>query len=364
MNILICENYNNPNQYISLLTKAYEKHGHAVTFGAQNFLFSGTVPDFVHIQWPESLYKWYDPLPETEKSLQLIVSRLRFYLERNVAVVYTMHNCLPHDHVSDFDKAVYAEIIKHATVIVHHGHNSVKQLHDSFPELNLGKSVVCPHGPYAYIEKDASLSKKEYGLPEDRYVYLNFGNQRKYKGIGFIHQVFGRWSNRKACLFSIGPNQFGARSNKLHSKAFVFLKNELLSFFGKQYSKFSSHNKTFLRSVPVEEIPRIMAACDVVFLGHKEGLNSGLLALAVSYGKPVIYPELGNFSEQVSDWEWKESYTAGDINSALAALDRMTFRLKAYPPGKCVFPNDHWLLQNSWEKHIEKIMLALEHHHV
>ncbi|MBV2245687.1 MAG: hypothetical protein KUL83_00855 [Lentimicrobium sp.] len=364
MNILICENYHHPNQYISLLADAYEKQGHTVLFGPQNFFYSGFVPDIVHIQWPESLYKWYESLPETEESLRFIGARLRFFLERKAAVVYTMHNNFPHDQVSGFDKAVYAEIVRHATVIVHHGHHSVKQLHDVFPELDPVKSLVCPHGPYTFIRQDTALSRKEYRLPGSSFVYLNFGNQRKYKGIDFIHKVFRKWSNRKSCLFTIGPNQFGARSKKFHVMAFVYLKNILSSTIGKQQSQWSSRKKTYLRSVPGEEIPRIMAATDVVFLGHKEGLNSGLLAMAVSYGKPVIYPELGNFSEQVMDWEWKESYTAGDIDSAVAALDRMAVRLKEYPPGKCVFPNDYWLTRNSWEKHIEIIMHALKIHQV
>jgi hypothetical protein len=117
--------------------------------------------------------------------------------------------------------------------------------------------------------------------------------------------------------------------------------------------------KTISRKFKTEEIPQIMAASDCMFLGHRAGLNSGLLALAASYGKPVVFPDIGNFRDQLQHWEWSEPYRAGDIHSARNALRRMIDRIAEYRPGNVFFDNKAWLDMHSWSKHVDTVVAAV-----
>ena len=103
-----------------------------------------------------------------------------------------------------------------------------------------------------------------------------------------------------------------------------------------------------------------MSSSDAFFLGHQQGLNSGVLSLAASYGKPVVFPDLGNFREQLEGWPWCESYKAGDIESAVHAVKTMRDRLADYAPGEIRFDNTRWAALNSWDVHVERILEALE----
>ena len=62
----------NTNEYVELLADAYIRQNIQVIFEEQNFLFSNFVPDIVHIQWPESIYRWKQLIPMTLESLKNI----------------------------------------------------------------------------------------------------------------------------------------------------------------------------------------------------------------------------------------------------------------------------------------------------
>ncbi|NCC55976.1 MAG: hypothetical protein EOM11_10970, partial [Erysipelotrichia bacterium] len=125
MKVLICTSYKMTNQYVELLADAYQQAGVEVVFGAENFLYANFKPDFVHIQWPEAIYKWRVALPKTKESINLIRSRLLWYRERKIPIIYTMHNILPHDLVSDHENQIFKTIAENADVVVHHGKESI-----------------------------------------------------------------------------------------------------------------------------------------------------------------------------------------------------------------------------------------------
>jgi glycosyltransferase involved in cell wall biosynthesis len=51
-----------------------------------------------------------------------------------------------------------------------------------------------------------------------------------------------------------------------------------------------------------EEVQKYFAACDVVALPYREGTTSGVMKLAMAFGKPVICTDVGDFSESVAVW--------------------------------------------------------------
>jgi len=192
-------------------------------------------------------------------------------------------------------------------------------------------------------------------------VFLNFGRQRAYKSPGFAADVFRALNRQDSFLFTIGPADAsrtrGAAAAGTCAAGGPFKKLLRLATGGPRTGA-----KTLSRTVPPEEIPRILAACDCMFLGHSAGLNSGLLALAASYGKPVVFPDIGNFRDQLQGWEWHEPYAAGDAGSALGALIKMLGRIAGRRPGDVAFDNRQWLDAHAWSRHVDMIVEAVTEH--
>lgn len=274
--------------------------------------------------------------------------------------MYTVHNILPSENITNFDKEFYKIILKYADIIVHYGKSSISLLINEFPECEGVHHIVGPHGPFPYKIENNKDSRAVYNLPESKYIFLNFGRQRPYKGGDFIEKVFKVWSDNDSYLFTIGPKNIQINNRNKIVNVLKRLNHSIEKNIVSILSGLSNNKKVILRPVPDEEVPTILSAIDVFFLGHQKGINSGLLALSVSYGKPVVFPDIGNFKEQLNGWEWYESYEAGNINSAIEALSRMRRRIAQHPPGSITFNNENWLKLNSWDRHVKIITDAVE----
>lgn len=55
-------------------------------------------------------------------------------------------------------------------------------------------------------------------------------------------------------------------------------------------------------SIPHDEVQRYFAACDVVVLPYTEGTTSGVLKLAMAFGKPILCTDIGDFPEALEVW--------------------------------------------------------------
>ncbi|MFW6053006.1 MAG: hypothetical protein ACOC8I_03755, partial [Desulfosalsimonas sp.] len=296
----------------------------------------------------------------SDESLSHIVeSRLRRFATHNIPIVYTAHNLLPHDTQSELDRKIYKIILQHANIIVHHGECSISLIKQHFPDCANASHIVCPHGPYTYEPKNDFQSRNLYGLPHSKYVFLNFGRQRPYKGYDFTVKVFKKWNRKDVFLFTRGPKT--TFHNDFHKAFGVFKQKYIEPVRAKIASRVWRASGSIQSPVEQSEISSVIAASDVFFLGHQDGLNSGILSLAASYGKPVVFPDLGNFAEQLSGWPWTESYSPRNVDSAIKALQRMKDRIDQYPPGEIRFDNKGWLDKNSWNKHVLTILKTVNH---
>ncbi|MGM0568723.1 MAG: hypothetical protein ACQESB_05850 [Elusimicrobiota bacterium] len=227
----------------------------------------------------------------------------------------------------------------------------------TYPKCKDANHIICPHGPYPYAEKDPRIARNAYKLPGKKYVLLNFGIQRPSKGLKFINKVIKKYAGNEYYLFTIGPLKTYKGRKKIIRK---FNDMILIPNLFKISTVLSKTKKTVLRKVSNDEIPSIVAASDIFFLGHNKGLNSGLLALAATYEKPVVFPDIGNFEHQMSGWPLYETYQAGDVKSAVKALETMLSRISQYSPGTVKVDNKKWLECNSWDIHVKGIMEALQ----
>ena len=357
MRILVCASYSRDNDYIRLLTEAYVEAGHTVILGPENLLYSNFVPDVLHLHWPEQFYKQHEHLARTTSSIQLLRKKLEDLGTKGVTIVYTLHNLRPHE-ISEaaFEDEIYRLFASTADVIVHHGKASITAARDRWPECSRAWHVVAPHGSYETAPVSRAVARAKYNFPSDKMVLLNFGLQRRYKGLFFLEAVLAGLDKDKLHLFTIGPYSPSPRTLCQHARKQLTLMRNLLT--QRIRSNFFGHTRV-IRNVPNDEISEIMAAVDMVMLGHQSGINSGLLALAASYSKPVVYPALGNFAEQLDGWILAEHYTPADKDSASAAVERLVRRLVQVDETEISNSHANWLARHTWSAHVEVVLANL-----
>jgi hypothetical protein len=329
----------NTNEYVELLADAYMKKGIQVIFEEQNFLYSNFIPHIIHIQWPESIYRWKNLIPMTNEGLEIFENKLKWYKGKCTKLVYTVHNLQPHDVANEFDHSAYTIFLKYADIIVHHGNESIELIKRKYPETITSNHIIAPHGSYP-IKKLPEIEqvKDKYDLPKNKIIFTNFGLQRSYKGIDFTLNVFKQLLNKNICYFTVGALINGAQP-------FEISQDELC-------------HRQIYKSIPPNEITDIIASTDVFFLGHSSGLNSGLIHLAISYNKPVIFPNIGNFEEQAKGFNFYEMYEVGNIESAQQAINRMLVKLNHCENN--LPDNKLWLNKNAWNIHIDRILKEIQ----
>ncbi|MEW6552568.1 MAG: hypothetical protein AB1389_10620 [Campylobacterota bacterium] len=340
MTLLLVSSYKkvDTNEYVELLADEYMKKGIQVIFEEQNFLYSNFIPDIIHIQWPESIYRWKKLLQMDTEGLKLLENRINWYKQNKTKIVYTVHNLQPHDNCETFDLEVYGVFLRNADIIVHHGKNSIKLIQDKYKETINSKHIVAPHGSYPVqklIEKN--IAQKKYAIPDNKIIFTNFGLQRSYKGGDFNLEVFKALNYKDICYFCAGMLVGD-------TKPFEIDQDELCT-------------RQLYKKISPEELKDIISATDVFFLGHSSGLNSGLIHLAISYSKPIIFPDIGNFKEQADGFEFFETYEVANVESSIRAINRMLKKLEQNK--NKIFNNLEWLNKNSWENHVNMILNEL-----
>jgi beta-1,4-mannosyltransferase len=331
------------NGYIPSLVKGYQNAQCEVVVGRVNFYLSDYKPDIVHIHWPEYLYdKECVPF---DKPDNVIKSRIKWYKEQGARIFLTVHNLLPHDEIKRKTRhSICESVFDYTDIIIHHGQASIRLMKKEYPKIVNKKHIVCPHGHYLihYRAVPKSKARNHLKLPQHAFVILNFGNIRPYKGFELLRNIFKKWTRPDKLLLVAG--KFDYRESPLSR-----LRRKGMELTGRYVNNEQFHFKR----IETQDIGHYFAAADLLLLSHTEGLTSGVLSMAATYGKPVVYPDIGNFREQMEGWIG-ESYQCGDVGSALNALDAIVRRIDEKPD----MDNKIWLEKNSWDEHVNRILSA------
>lgn len=328
------------NAYIPSLVEAYQKAGCEVVIGQANFYNSDWIPDMVHFQWPESIFKGNDYSIYGE-TYNVIKKRIEFYRSKNVIFIWTIHNVKPHESDSkDLDAQVYKLLVNETDIFVHHGKKSVEIMGTIYPDILKKSNLICPHGDYLiqYKDVDKGTAREKLNLPVNAKILMNFGLIKGYKGFDLLKDIFKGWKANNKFLFIAGDFLIGS-SIPLRIKRF---------WLGKIRTRTRKYGYHF-DYIHNSDVALFMSACDAIILTHKSGLTSGVIPLAITFKKPIVYPNLGNFEEQVIGWESAKCYQSSNVDSAIKALNSLELNTE-------VISNKEWLAKNSWDEHVRKIL--------
>lgn len=272
--VAMVPDYREGNPYQHLLAQALQENDVEVTFppvGRPRDLLQ-VKGDILHIHW---FPFWFPPetwkVPRRIREFFRVLDRLR---TRGVRVVYTVHNERDHESVvrpfwvrwteGRGRKAFYARV---DGFVFHCGDVLWK-----VPEAMDRPSVVYPHPDLspAYPERvDKIEARKRLGYAEGERILLVFGQIRPYKNLD-------RWARALESAPSLrlviaGECRLPGGCDPLRRPGVDLVDRRLSD----------------------EEVTIYLSAADGVLIPQFRMLTSGVVSLAMGFGKPLIVPRVG-----------------------------------------------------------------------
>lgn len=260
----------------------------------------------VHLHWIGHLFRHKSPFVSAMWSLRyialLVATRLRRF-----KVVWTLHNEVSHGsrhrYIEDAVRGVLVRWLTDGIVVMTHA--SASAFEARYGHRLAGKVFYVPHPVYssfygAALPKPAA--RERFGLAEQGTVYLFFGQVREYKDVGGLEDAFKHLEGTDARLILAGVCD--------PADAAVILQS------AEQDSRILVH----LERVPDEDVADLVSASDWVVLPYREVSNSGVMLLALSYGRPVVAPAVPTLEEVLGPKLASACYEIGEVRSLERAI--------------------------------------------
>jgi glycosyltransferase involved in cell wall biosynthesis len=241
--------------------------------------------------------------------MQLAVARWATFLEEvkkaGASIIWTAHNLWPHEYnFPELEAQARRLLVASADHVVVHCERAGTALQNAF-----GKARRLSVIRHPCFEVEVSLRPRgERTRRDEGLILLAFGAVRAYKNLEFLAETFRRCGTPADRLIIAGaPHQ---------SYDLTILRANCA---------FDARISLYDQEIPDGQLGPLFDAVDVVVFGYAQILSSGAVALAQSYGKPVIAPRLGCMVEVIPS-DAGELYTPGCPNSFAAALARIRTR--------------------------------------
>lgn len=282
MSIIFLPQADNP--YQELLRQALEKYGLAITyqsmFPSGHWLLAHRHQSIIlHLHWPHTLY-------HAEKHITRFLRKLLFARMLGYHIVWTMHNLLPHN--SSYSKGwTYLSrlvLVACSQAIIVHCNYAKHALWKTFYRNN--QVYVIPHGSYCHYYPSTSSraeARQQFRIHPAHCVYLYVGRIRPYKGIETLIQTFLQLAQPDTHLLIAGECTDEQFRQKLQD-------------FVRPYTQIT----LIPEGIPDAKIQPLFAAADVFVAAFSNILTSGSIILALSFGLPVIAPNMGCLTELIS----------------------------------------------------------------
>lgn len=288
MKILLTSNLNDGNDVIDGLYHRLQQHVDiqvSVKYFWETNLF--TVPDIIHIQWPEQLFFWK---PIDTEDLTRLIKQLKFWKDKGSKIIVTRHNIFPHT-LNALYKEAYEIVYSYCDAVIHYSNASIHNFNTLYDVKKIYPiHEIIFHPMYSDIENniDTESARKYLDIDEDKKVILIFGAIRNDEERQFTLNVFNILDIQKKVL--LAPSWYQRVAKRTPIK---WLFSKVKTFFDRPDKKLILSQKY----VHEDDIQMYMHAANIIFLPRFEVLNSGVLLLAYSFNKIVVGPSSGSVGE-------------------------------------------------------------------
>lgn len=238
------------------------------------------VPLVVHLHWLNQVLAKADSVGSADAALAAHADLLDTLHERGARVVWTVHNVLPHDSRFEEHEVRLRRQVAERADLVHVMSPRTEELTAPWFDLPAGRLLRCDHPGYQGVYPDwvtREEARRRLRVPEHALVVLLTGGLRPYKGMGELLSAVERVDSDRpgsVVLVMAGKPDPSPRTQALLARAALHPAVRLLP-----------------GTVPDVDVQVLMRACDVVALPYRRSLNSGVLALALTFGRPVLLPD-------------------------------------------------------------------------
>ena len=233
----------------------------------------------------------------------------RFLLrgERPPAVA-VVHN--PADHDAGFRQRLAARLVlgRCQALFTH-----ARALEDGLAAVNPGAPIASYPLPPPNLDELPSTDKARasLGLPADRRLAMFLGLIRPYKGVDLLLEAIARLPAGSDWFLVVAGEPWGDLGDRL----------------SQQVRRLGISDRVRLEFgwVPEPEVPRLLAAADLVVLPYRSGSQSAVAPLALGAGVPVLSTAVGGLSEVVRhgvDGWLVAPGSVEELTRALEELDR------------------------------------------
>jgi glycosyltransferase involved in cell wall biosynthesis len=238
--------------------------------------------EVLHLHWTEAYTRDGHWLNQVGRWAKLLLD-LSFVQLSGVKVVWTLHNLVPHEcRFPRLERFFRRRLVRRVSHVLVHGEQSRRAVTQEL-RCPSDKTTIAPHGNYRSIYPTATPEMRRegrIGLADDHRVFLFFGMVRPYKGLERLLRVWRKLQPSRATLRIVGP---------CLDPIYEALLRSLVG---------QTPGATFSCGfVQTEQVSRVFAAADLAVLPFENVQTSGSAILALTFGKPVIAPSLGEIPE-------------------------------------------------------------------
>lgn len=224
----------------------------------------------------------------------------RFKNKYQLKYVSTVHDILPFNEKS-YDMKYHKKLYDLADSIILQAPGNMKRFAELFPE-DKSKTIMVPHGHMLdYVEQfDGRVAREKLGIPNDKTVFLFFGQIKKVKGVDILLKaVLELKKVRKDFFVIIAGSVWKADFTECQN---IIDSNDMENIL-----------RTDIKYIPDEEVKLYYSACDVCVLPYTDVYQSGVIQLAYGYKKPVLSSNLPAFTQFVKDGETGYVFDNGNV---------------------------------------------------
>lgn len=249
-------------------------------------------PDILHIEW----FPMLDYV-----GVEIKILRLLKRLDPSMKVVYTIHNVYPHDMNLAKKEAYRKRFLRISslidTFVVHTNSTKEDVVHQfNIPSENIS---VIPHG----IFKMKKQEQHTRIVSDDKVCFIMYGNMTSYKGVDIMVEAM-----------ALLPEEYKKRIK--------------VTIVGRIDESFYNKLKAVPTGVETKWMPyyvnddtlcQEIVNADVIMVPYRAISQSGVLLLALSFGKVILTSDLPSFRETLEGYDDNMFFESGNANS-LASL--------------------------------------------
>ena len=210
-------------------------------------------------------------------------------LSKIVKIVFTIHDVVDFNNHS-YDKKYMTKIYNIVDSIIIQTENNIELFKKEFASVDISKVHLAYHGhflEYAAI-KDKQECRKLLDIPQDKFVYMFFGQIKKIKGVDLLIKAFNEIQKEYNDTYLVIAGNVWKNSFDGYQK--------LIDDFNLQ-----DKIKADIKFIPDENVDDYFSAADVMCLPYTELYQSGVVQLSYAYKKAAIVSNLPAFLTVVED---------------------------------------------------------------